>query len=209
MDTNRTYSVFNGNQRLITGPLESVLSELKRFAEIHTDDGAINGPAPLVFCDQNGQQRDFDLRGTLEEVLRKAQPTPARVGPGRPKLGVVSREITLLPRHWEWLESQPNGASAAIRRLVEDARKEGGSEQSLRTRIEAVGRVMTVLAGNLPGFEEACRALYRRDLPGLTHCIESWPPDIRTYILEHVALDQNDEASALQSATGHAEHRSQ
>jgi hypothetical protein len=196
MDTNLTYSAFSGTRRLITGTLEPVLREMKRFAGAHSNDSTNSGPAPLVFCDQNGQQIDFDLRGTLEEVLRKAQPTPAKVGPGRPKLGVVSREITLLPRHWEWLESQPNGASAAIRRLVEDARKDGGSEQSLRTRIEAVGRVMTVLAGNLPGFEEACRALYKRDLAGLTQCIEGWPPDIRSYILEHVELEQNDEPTS-------------
>ena len=193
MDTNLTYSAFCGSQRLATGPLETVLSEMKRLPDADGGEASSNGAAPLVFCDQNGQQIDFDLRGTLEEVLRKAQPASPRVGPGRPKLGVVSREITLLPRHWEWLESQPNGASAAIRRLVEDARKDGISEQTLRTRIEAVGRVMTVLAGNRPGFEEACRALYRRDLPGMTQCIESWPPDIRSYILEHAALDQIDE----------------
>ena len=81
-----------------------------------------------------------------------------------------------MPRHWEWLESQPNGASAALRRLVENARKDGSSEQKIRARIEAVGRVMTVLAGNLQGFEEACRALYRRDVAGLNQIIESWPP---------------------------------
>jgi hypothetical protein len=109
----------------------------------------------------------------------------------------VSREVTLLPRQWEWLESQPNGASAAIRRLVEDARKNGHAEQTARARIEAVGRVMTVLAGNFPGFEEACRALYCRDLASLAQHIEAWPPDIRFYILEHATPQQNDQASGL------------
>jgi hypothetical protein len=191
MDTNSTYSAFSGSKRLVTGPLESVLRETKRFIDIHIGEAANSGGPLLIFSDQRGQQFDFDLRGPIEEVLRKALPAPARIGPGRPKLGVVSREVTLLPRQWEWLESQPNGASAAIRRLVEEARKSGQSEQTARARIEAVGRVMWVLAGNLPGFEEASRALYRRDLAGLTECIENWPPDIRSYILEHAAPQQD------------------
>jgi hypothetical protein len=191
MDTNSTYSAFTGNRRLVTGPLESVLRETKRFTDMHSGEAAKNGGPLLIFSDQRGQQIDFDLRGPIEEVLRKALPAPARTGPGRPKLGVVSREVTLLPRQWEWLESQPNGASAALRRLVEEARKNGDSQQTARARVEAVGRVMTVLAGNLPGFEEAFRALYRRDLAALTEYIENWPPDIRTYILEYAALQQD------------------
>ncbi|MGA2651859.1 MAG: DUF2239 family protein [Terracidiphilus sp.] len=194
MDTNLTYSAFSGTTRLITGNLESVLREVKRFHDAPTE--AADAGAILVFCDQQGQQVDFDLRGSIEDVLRKALPTPVRVGPGRPKLGVVSREITLLPRHWQWLESQPNGASAAVRRLVEEARKINHSEQPSRAQIEAVGRVMTVLAGNFPGFEEACRALYRRDLDRLNQCIEAWPPDVRSYILEHLTPDQNAEDPA-------------
>jgi len=192
MDT-ATYSAFSGTTLLITGPLESVLRELKR-----TQDTPAETPAQvLVFNDQQGQQVDFDLRGPIEEILRKAIPAPPKAGPGRPKLGVVSREVTLLPRQWEWLESQPNGASAALRRLIEEARKSSNPDQSnsnqpqsdqpIRARIEAVGRVMTVLAGNLPNFEEALRALYRRDLPTLTQQIEAWPPDIRTYILKHAS----------------------
>jgi hypothetical protein len=184
MDTNLTYSAFSGSRRLTTGPLESVLREIKHFHDTSAGAATNNGPL-LVFCDQKGQQFDYDLRGSIEEVLRKALPPPARTGPGRPKLGVVSREVTLLPRQWEWLESQPNGASAALRRLVEEARKSKNSDQTARARIDAVGRVMMVLAGNLPGFEEASRALYRHDMAGLTQRIEGWPPDVRSYILEH------------------------
>ena len=195
MDTNPTYSAFSGSTRLITGTLDSVLRELKRFHDT-PDEATGRGPV-LVFCDQQGKQVDFDLHGSIEEVLSKVLPAPPRVGPGRPRLGVVSREVTLLPRQWKWLESQPNGASAAIRRLVEGARKNGHAEQTARARIEAVGRVMTVLAGNFPGFEEACRALYRRDLASLAQRIEAWPPDIRSYILEHATPQQNDEASGL------------
>jgi len=195
MDTNFTYSAFCGSRRLITGTLEQVVRKLKCYFDIGLDEGTSNQGPVLVFCDQQGQQVDFDLRGSIEEVLRNSLPAPVRLGPGRPRLGVVSREVTLLPRHWEWLESQPSGASAALRRLVENARKDWSSEQSVRARIEAVGRVMTVLAGNLPGFEEACRALYRRDLATLSQSIESWPPDIRSYILERAAQVQNGEES--------------
>ena len=195
METNLTYTAFCGSKRLTTGTLEPALRELKCYFDMHPAEGTNNQGPVLVFCDQQGQQVDFDLRSSIEEVLSEALPTPARLGPGRPRLGVVSREVTLMPRHWEWLESQPNGASAALRRLVENARKDGSSEQNIRARIEAVGRVMTVLAGNLQRFEEAYRALYRRDLASLTQSIESWPPDIRSYILEHVALDQNNEES--------------
>ena len=194
MDTTSTYSAFCGSNRLITGTLECVLREMKRLFDKHPGECANNDGAVLVFNDQLGQQVDFDLRGPIEEVLRKALPAPAQVGPGRPRLGVVAREITLLPRHWKWLERQPNGASAALRRLVERASKDETSERTVRARIEAVGRVMTVVAGNLPGFEEACRALYRRDLASLTQNMEGWPPDIRTYILEHATVEQNDES---------------
>jgi hypothetical protein len=192
MDTTSTYSAFSGSRRLITGTLECVLREIKRFSDMHPDECAGNRGAVLVFNDQLGQQVDFDLRGPIEEVLRKALVSPARVGPGRPRLGVVSREISLLPRHWEWLECQPNGVSAALRRLVEEARKDEGSDQTVRARIESVGRVMTALAGNLPGFEEACRGLYRRDLDSLSQSMEGWPPDIRTYILEYASVGQSD-----------------
>jgi hypothetical protein len=192
MDTNSTYSAFCGTRRLLTGTLEDVLREVKRFFDMHTSENAKNEGTVLVFNDQEGLQVDFDLRGPIEGVLRKALPVPSQVGPGRPRLGVVSREITLLPRHWEWLERQPNGASAALRRLVEKASKDLSSEQTFRARIEAVGRVMTVLAGNLQKFEQAYRALYRRDLESLTQNMEGWPPDIRSYILEHATLDQNE-----------------
>jgi hypothetical protein len=195
MDSTSTYSAFYGSRRLITGTLECALREVKRFSDMHPNGCTKNDGTVLVFNDELGQQVDFDLRGPIEEVLRKALVAPARLGPGRPRLGVVSREISLLPRHWEWLECQPNGASAALRRLVEDARKDEDSDQTVRARIEAVGRVMTALAGNLPGFEEACRGLYRRDLANLTQSIEDWPPDIRAYIFDHATVGQSDKES--------------
>ena len=128
------------------------------------------------------EQVDFDLRGSLEEILERAGAKPAKTGPGRPKLGVTSREISLLPRHWEWLETQPQGASAALRRLVDEAKKRDGGESEIRAKIDAIGRVMSVLGGNLPHFEEAYRALYARDHARLREQIRDWPADLRQYI---------------------------
>jgi hypothetical protein len=170
-----SYTAFLGWTRVASGPLEAALRQIKEMKE----------PADetlLIFEDSTGKQVDFDLRGTADEVLSRLMLRPIRVGPGRPRLGVVSREISLLPRHWEWLEGQPQGASAAIRRLVDEARKQDSGQT--RARIDAIGRVMTALGGNLPGFEEAYRALYARDREKLAAQIAEWPSDLRDYILE-------------------------
>jgi hypothetical protein len=170
-----TYTAFLGNKLLVSGELDEVLPVLKgRFDE---DRGTV----VLVFEDRTGKQVDFDLRGTLGEVLARYRLAPARVGPGRPKLGVVAREVSLLPRHWEWLEQQPNGASAAIRRLVDEARKRDPGEQRMRSSIEATGRFLTAMAGNLPGYEEASRALYGRNRERFEELVRDWPKDIRLH----------------------------
>src|SRR6185295_4630427 len=121
------------------GELATVLPLLKEWAD------SSQGEAPLIFDDSTGRQVDFDLRGSVEEALARA--VPAR-GPGRPKLGVVAREISLLPRHWEWLEQQPNGASAALRRLVDEARKQAPDRQQARQAKDAASRAMSAIAGN-------------------------------------------------------------
>jgi hypothetical protein len=108
-------------------------------------------------------------------------PGQPRSGPGRPKLGVVSREVSLLPRHWEWLEQQPNGISAALRRLVDEARKANAAKDRVRAATEAAGRFMTVVAGNLPGFEEALRALYAHNEARFEEEIHDWPNDVREH----------------------------
>ena len=136
----------------------------------------------LTFEDQTGRQVDFDLRGSLAEVLARATPPKPRTGPGRPKLGVASREISLLPRHWEWLEQQPHGASAALRRLVDQARSQDPDTQQGRQTREAMGRFMTAMAGNLPGYEEASRALYAVDRAGFEKYILEWPQDLKAYL---------------------------
>lgn len=179
MDHERTYTAFAGTQLVASGPLRAMLPITKQ----HVDS---DPPEPvLIFDDRSGRQVDFDFRGTLDEVLERvapAPPTAPRTGPGRPKLGVVSREVSLLPRHWEWLEHQPSGISAALRRLVEAAIKhEPGKERARRVR-EAVSNTMTALAGNLPGFEEATRALFAADRERFEASIREWPKDVRDHL---------------------------
>ncbi|MBZ5620989.1 MAG: DUF2239 family protein [Acidobacteriia bacterium] len=186
MEEEPTYTAFVGETLLTSGPLQALLPRVK--ADYDQGETA----ALLIFEDQSGRQVDFDLRGTLGEVLTRALPATPRIGPGRPKLGVISREVSLLPRHWEWLERQPNGASAALRRLVEEARKrEPGKQRRLRA-VDAASRFMSAMAGNLPYYEEATRALYTANRPRLEELILDWPPDIRMHVqrLVEVAFQQ-------------------
>ena len=113
-------------------------------------------------------------------MQRPAEPAPPRK-PGRPKLGVVAREVTLLPRHWDWLAKQSGGASAVLRRLVEDGIRSDGGRRSARAAQEACYRFCTTLAGNLPGYEEAMRALYRGDAAGFSRHTAKWPKDVRIH----------------------------
>jgi hypothetical protein len=175
---NLTYTAFLGWKRIAAGSLEQMLRQTKAYLRDEPSDQSL-----LIFEDQTGTQVDFDLRGSVEEVLERVAPRPLRTGPGRPRLGVISREISLLPRHWEWLETQRSGVSATLRRLIEEARKQDSTESDRRRAVEATGRVMTAIAGNLPGFEEAYRALYSRDHGRLEQCVKEWPQDLREYML--------------------------
>jgi hypothetical protein len=180
MEESPTYTAFVGETLIASGPIETMLPILKaKFDQNHSD-------LFLIFEDQSGRQVDFDLRGSAKEVVARALPARSHSGPGRPKLGVVSREVSLLPRHWAWLEQQPNGASAALRRLVDEARKREPGEQRARLGTEAAGRFMSAMAGNLPGYEEASRALYAANRAHLEDLILHWPHDIRAYILRRV-----------------------
>ncbi|MCX6610920.1 MAG: DUF2239 family protein [Acidobacteria bacterium] len=175
MEHNNDHTAFAGSSCIAAGPLESVLRAIKSSGDVNV----------LIFEDDSGRQVDFDFRGSIEEVIARAIPPR---GPGRPKLGVSSREISLLPRHWEWLEAQPNGASAALRRLVDEARQRDGGESATRRRAAAAGRVMTALAGNLPRYEEASRALYAHNQELFSSQIEDWPKDIREYLFRLTAI---------------------
>lgn len=176
MNETHTYTAFAGFTRIATGDLKSVVSRL------HGRQGE-GGPGPvLVFDDETGEQIDFDLRGTLEDVLARVLPPTPKKGPGRPSIGVTCKEVCLLPRHWDWLERQPRKASGTIRRLVEAAQKGDTASEARRRKVEAVGRLIWSLAGNLEGFEEASRALYAGDRSAFSGSIASWPEDLREHL---------------------------
>lgn len=184
------------HQRLIaSGPLSDVVRAVKRSL-----DAGMAGPL-LIFDDHSSRQIEVDFRGSADEVMARlaadqAKPEPASRGPGRPKLGVVPREITLLPRHWDWLGQQPGGASATLRRLVEHASRNGGAKERARQSVESVDRFMRVMAGDLPYYEEASRAFYRRDRASFAECIADWPQDIHVHLqrLAAMAWDEQTEA---------------
>ena len=162
------FAAFAGAERIAAGSLSEVALAVRRRRD--ADPNA----TLLVFGRQTGHVVDLDLRGGEAEIAARYAPAPA--GRGRPKLGVTAREVTLLPRHWDWLARQPGGASVTLRRLVEAAAKAeaGGS----RERTEAAYRFMSALGGNLPGFEEASRALFANDRPRLAAILAGWPADI-------------------------------
>ncbi len=165
----RSVTVFAGSRIVASGSPDSVVSVV-RALESQADDRTV-----LLFDDETGEQTDLDLRADppVEESASR--------GPGRPKLGVVGREVTLLPRHWDWLNAQPGGASVALRKLVERARKEGAEGDRVRRSQEAAFRFMTAIAGNEHGYEEATRALYARDRETFEALVASWPPDVAEY----------------------------
>ena len=119
-------------------------------------------------------------------------------GPGRPKLGVVAREVTLLPRHWDWLNAQPGGASVALRKLVEEARRANEGKDRVRQSQEAAYRFMSVMAGNRPGFEEATRALFAGRAGRFDQLIEPWPEDVRHYARKLAAPALDTRTPALE-----------
>src|SRR3954468_17816734 len=161
------FTAFEGSRRIASGDLAQVALKTKEVI-----DRGEQAPV-LIFDDVTSEQIEVDFRGTPEEVLKRlagaTEVTPthpageARRGPGRPRLGVVAREVTLLPRHWDWLNGQPGGASVALRKLVEQARRENEGKDRARRAREATYRFMSAMAGNLPGFEEASRALFAGD----------------------------------------------
>jgi uncharacterized protein len=181
------FTAFKGDQRLASGPLAEVA-----LAVMKASRGAAE--PILIFDDANGRPIDLDLRGTERDIVaRLPQPAsysetpaddPAPRGRGRPRLGVVAREVTLLPRHWEWLGAQPGGASVALRKLVEEARRASGDRDRSRTAREAAYHFMSAMAGDLPHFEEASRALFADDRRRFVELIAPWPRDIRDHVVK-------------------------
>ena len=182
--THPQYTAFAGNQCIATGDIRQVAVQIKQYFKQQTVSGV------LVFDDSNGQQVDVDFRGSSEEVCQRLAPltAPQTVDsevprrPGRPKLGVVAREITLLPRHWDWLNAQTGGASVALRKLVEAASKTSVNRDQIRLAQEASYRFMGAALGNQPGFEEVARALFAGKYTQFCALIDQWPADCRDYL---------------------------
>jgi hypothetical protein len=194
-------TAFDGHRLLAAGLLRDVAIAVKAAIS----RGA-KGPV-LTFDDASGAVIDLDLRGSKADILERlsdrncqatAPPADENAGPvvdaeertgvarsrGRPKLGVVAREVTLLPRHWDWLAEQPGGASVVLRRLVEDARRSGVEQEKTRAKREAAYRFMSAMAGDFAGFEEATRALFAGRLQDFEQHLGSWPEAVRTYALK-------------------------
>jgi hypothetical protein len=184
-----SYTSFAGHKNLASGSLEQVALAVKKAVEVD------NSKAVLVFNNSTGRAVDIDTRGseadvldrlassghdTFQDTIEPEEPKRTR-GRGRPKLGVVSREVTLLPRHWAWLADQPGGASVALRKLVERARKASLEKDNSRKANERAYNFMSAMAGDLAGFEEAIRALFAGDREKFESQIENWPEDIRQH----------------------------
>ncbi len=193
------YTVFQGHHKLGSG-------SLSEMADVYRTAHASSLDTVLIFDDGTGRSIDFDLRLSAaqlqalensaatqsaqstdeeEEETESAGQTRRR---GRPKLGVVSREVTLLPRHWEWLAAQPGGASVALRKLVESARVRLADRDAKRQAQERAYQFMLAMGGDLPGYEEASRALFADDQAALESHLAAWPADVREHALKLAAL---------------------
>ena len=184
-------TAFAGVRRIASGGLTEVALKAKAIID-QGEDAPI-----LIFDDASAKLIEVDFRGAREDVLgrlpdRASLQTGGETarGPGRPKLGVVAREVTLLPRHWQWLSSQLGGASVALRNLVDEARRANAGKDSVRQSQDAAYRFMSALAGDAPGFEEAARALFAGNAKHFDRCVEGWPADVRDHArtLARVAL---------------------
>ncbi|MGX2032566.1 MULTISPECIES: DUF2239 family protein [Methylocaldum] len=192
MNTNPqpTWIAFAGAKRIALGPPRDVAAKVKSFVDTDSQD------IVLIFDAVTSAPVELDLRGSVSAVLdrlshaqgNQTEPVAdtsasAPRTAGRPKLGVTAREVTLLPRHWEWLTSQPGGASVALRKLVEQAMRANRQDDQVRQAREAAYRFMNAMAGNEPGFEEAIRALFAGDQDRLHQAVAKWPADVRQHTL--------------------------
>lgn len=172
-------TVFDGVRRVASGPLGEVATAFKKVVEKGGGDA-------FLFDDATGRAFDIDVRGTPAEVVARLRrvlghvPADEARGPGRPKLGVVAREVTLLPAQWDWLAAQPGGASVTLRKLVDEARR--GPKARARAARDAAYHFMSAMAGDRPGFEEASRALFAGDRTKLSAQMASWPKDVREHV---------------------------
>ncbi|MGO4387587.1 DUF2239 family protein [Microvirga sp. 2YAF29] len=179
-DTIAPYTAFAGSRHIASGDLRHVALKVKETMDSSAQE-------PVILDNTTCRLVEVDLRGTADDIVMRLhvpqgeQEDAAPRGPGRPKLGVVAREVTLLPRHWDWLNSQPGGASVALRKLVEDARRMHQAADRQRESRDALYRFMSMLAGDQPGFEEASRALFAGDKAAFLARIASWPQDLHDH----------------------------
>ncbi len=188
-----SYTSFNGHKRIASGRLT-----VNALAVKHALASVVPSPQ-LTFCDQTGQVVEIDMRGSDAEMLARLPPEGRQLqgsgsalsnseesgeprGRGRPKLGVVAREVTLLPRHWDWLAAQPGGASVTLRKLVDEARRVNVDRDRQRRANECAYHFMSAMAGDMAGFEEASRALFASDAEKFLQQTEAWPSDVRDYV---------------------------
>lgn len=173
---------FAGHRRVAAGQPQAVAAAVRQAIE-----AAPQAPAPLIFDAHTSETIELDLRGSVADVLARLTPAPADStatrGAGRPRLGVTAREVTLLPRHWQWLAAQSGGASVTLRKLVEQAMRSGQSAQRQRRAQEAAYRFMAALAGDLPRYEDALRALFAGDIRQLQQTLQGWPDDVAAHAL--------------------------
>ena len=170
MNQSETFTAFAKTSIIATGTKQEIRRALGAYSK--SDPSFLT----LIFEDSTGRQIDFDLSAANEE--------PAKMPVGRPKLGVTAREVTLLPRHWAWLDSQSGGASSRLRTLVEAAMKDVSPRERVKQAQETCARFLTAMAGNLPNYEEAARGLYRRDEAKFRSETAEWPEDVREYALK-------------------------
>ena len=188
-----SYTSFDGHKRIASGSLQANALAVK-----HAMASGVTGPL-LTFCDQTGQVVDIDTRGSDAELLARlpqeggqrqgnasapidSEESDEPRGRGRPKLGGVAREVTLLPRHWDWLAAQPGGASVTLRKLVEEARRANVGLDRQRQANECAYHFMSAMAGDMAGFEDTSRALFANDAAKLRQQTEAWPADVRDYV---------------------------
>jgi hypothetical protein len=186
--SNPAYIAFAGDRRIASGDLRDIARSAKRTLDLHGDAQV------LIFDGKTSGPVEIDFRGSIDDVLARLPRSEAPAadedtaataprGPGRPKLGVIAREVTLLPRHWDWLTQQKGGASVAIRKLVEEARRNSEDGDRIRLAQEAAYRFMSAMAGNRPRYEEAIRALFGNDPGRFGKLIAEWPADVRDHVL--------------------------
>ncbi len=202
-----TWIAFNRTKCIAMGTPLEVAAKAKAWVARHAQ------PSLLIFDATTSQPVELDLRGTRAAVLARLPiPAPAAAArpgertptdarrPGRPRLGVVAREVTLMPRHWEWLAGQSGGASVALRKLVEQASRSSQRADALRAACESAYRFMSAMAGDEPGFEEAARALFHGNIEAASQHMAPWPADVRKHAVRLLEATRAEPPAATHTA---------